>query len=496
MVYERSAERKGPVTLPVRLYQGAGALPNTYKDFAFNTFLLFFYNQVLGLPAAQASLAIMLAILLDAITDPLVGSYSDRLKSRLGRRHPLMYGAALPLGIAMTLVFLPPQGLSDSGLFWWLLITVAAARTAMTFFLVPWSALFAELSERYEERTTLLAYRYLIGFIGGITLTWCTWTFIFPATSAYPTGQLNPNRYWILAVVVGALVTFFAFFTTHMTRSEIPYLLQPDTAKAYRIRYVIDDFLSALKNRDYLVLFVGLLVASAITGTLAALEIYLNTYFWELKGEDLRWLSIATAGALLAFISVPLLQKHVDKKNLLIASMLLSLTKGLLVINLRFLDVLPENGTTSLLTILVINEFIGAYLLTITVMMFISMVADTLDAQELATGKRQEGVFSAAISFSAKATTGLGVMLSGLVLEFLVGFPTQVSPQDIQPELVMRLGLVIGVAIPLLYLIPFYMARRYDISRQRHQEIRMALDTQRAHTNGTAAAVPQGLRDP
>ncbi|XOV85579.1 MAG: MFS transporter [bacterium] len=484
--YTRELHRAGPIPTRSRVFQGLGALPNTYKDFAFNTFLLFFYNQVLGLSPALASLAIMFAIVADAISDPLVGSYSDRLTHKLGRRHPLMYAAALPLGVCITLLFTPPNGLTHNALFLWLLIFSIGTRTAMTFFLVPWSALYAELTDDYEERTALLSYRFLIGFAGGVTFSWCTWTFIFPSTETFNPGQLNPDAYLVFAVVLGVLVTFFALATTHLTKREVPYLLQPDVKQTFRLKFLFADFWSALSNRDYLVLFIGLLFSSAITGTLAALEIYLNTYFWGLGPEDLRWFALAASGALLAFLTITWLQSRFDKKHLLIASMLISLAKGITLINLRLAGLLPDNDTAALLYILLVNEFVGAYVLTITVMMFISMVADTLDAQELATGQRQEGMFSAAISFSAKATTGLGVLFAGLVLEMLIGFPQQATPDTLPEELLMRMGIVIGIAIPLCYLLPFYIASRYNISRERHTQIRNALDQQRLQASRTA----------
>ena len=144
--YGRERVRQGPVPLSTKFYQGVGALPDTYKNFAFGTFLLFYYNQVLGMPAVLASAAIMTALVIDAVIDPIVGSWSDSLRTRLGRRHPLMYAAALPLGVSLFLVFSPPVGLSDTGNFAWLLAFAVATRVSMAFYVVPWNALFKSWS--------------------------------------------------------------------------------------------------------------------------------------------------------------------------------------------------------------------------------------------------------------------------------------------------------------------------------------------------------------
>ena len=165
--YARQVQRDGKVPLATKIIQGVGAIPDTFKNFAFNTFLLFFYNQVLGMPAFLASVALGIAIVFDAITDPVVGSISDNPKTRLGRRHPLMYVSALPLGLTLYLTFVPPSGLSDTGLFVWLTFFAIVVRGSMTLFLVPWSALQAELSEDYVERSTIVTFRFLFGWIGG-----------------------------------------------------------------------------------------------------------------------------------------------------------------------------------------------------------------------------------------------------------------------------------------------------------------------------------------
>ena len=152
-----------------------------------------------------------------------------------------------------------------------------------------------------------------------------------------------------------------------------------------------------------------------------------------------------------------------------------SLVDGVAVISLRLLDILPANGEPLLLQLLIVNEVFRLVALTVTIIMFVSMVADTLDAQELDTGLRQEGVFSAAISFSGKAVSGFGVLITGLLLDYVIGFPQSASPDTVATETVFRLGVVGGIIVPLFYIVPFYMATRYNISRQRHAEIRTAL---------------------
>lgn len=477
--YHRAVTRSGKLPLSTKIFQGVGALPDTYKNFAFNTFLLFFYNQVLGMPAFYASIAIMIALTVDAITDPLVGAWSDGLQTRFGRRHLLMYASAIPLGLCLYLVFVPPAGLDDLGKFLWLTFFAVAARIAMTFFQVPWGALFAEFSDDYSERSAILTFRYLCGWIGAVTFVWCTWTFIFPSTPEFTPGHLNPAGYKVFAPIVAVLVTAAILITTHLTRREVPYLLQPTTMVRFSLPGAFKDILVAFRNRDFVYLFLGILFGSVLTGTLGALEIYMNTYFWGLYPEDLRWFTFTIVGSMAAFALIPALQSRFDKKGLLLTFIGFLLINGIAMVTLRFLDVLPDNRSPLLLQVLITNEIIRTAAGTIVGIMFVSMVADSLDKQELETGRRQEGVFSAALSFAGKATSGVGILAGGLILDFVLHFPRGINPADIDPGIVVALGIIAGIIIPLLYLFPFWIASRYSITRQIHTEIQSALRVRR-----------------
>ena len=105
------------MNLLTKLSYGVGQLSDGVKQSAFTTFLFFYYNQVLGLSGSLAGMAALLALLADAITDPMIGQLSDRFQSRWGRRHPFMLAGAIPFGIAIVVLFTPPDGLDQIQLF-------------------------------------------------------------------------------------------------------------------------------------------------------------------------------------------------------------------------------------------------------------------------------------------------------------------------------------------------------------------------------------------
>ncbi|MGH6996774.1 MAG: MFS transporter, partial [Phenylobacterium sp.] len=99
-----------PITFQTKALYGLGAAANIIKQRGITTFLLLFYNQVVGLPPAMVSTAIMIALIFDAFVDPMVGQISDNTRSKWGRRHPFMYAAALPVAIAFYMIWNPPVG--------------------------------------------------------------------------------------------------------------------------------------------------------------------------------------------------------------------------------------------------------------------------------------------------------------------------------------------------------------------------------------------------
>jgi Na+/melibiose symporter-like transporter len=482
--FRRARERDGRVPTSVRIFQGVGALPDVFKDFAMKTFLLLYYNQVLGLPALHVSAVLFIALMIDAVTDPIVGSYSDRFRSRLGRRHPFMYFSAIPLGVTVFLLFMPPDIPADLPreplLIGWLLFFLVAARVSMTFFYVPWSALFAEFSDDYEERSVIVTYRFFFAWVGGIAISFSVFTWVFPATPEFPLGQLNPASYQNLATVLAICIPVAVLITTHLTRDQIPYLMQPQGEPTpFRFSSVVEDMRYALANRNFLLLFGAVLTSSVVIGTNGAFEIYMRTYFWGLDTASLRWLALSFTGALLGFATVGMLQRRIDKKYLLVGCSILLIAQGMLLVGLRFLDVLPPNGSTTLLVLLVLDSIVRGYLATVALVMFISMVADTLDVQELETGRRQEGVFNAAIAFSAKATSGLGVLAAGALLDLVVGFPRGTTDAAVGGDVLIRLGVVDGFLVPLGNVVWMVLALRCSITREGHAEVRQALDAKR-----------------
>jgi Na+/melibiose symporter-like transporter len=496
--YQRARKRVGKVSFSTKIFQAIGAVPESLKNFAFGTFVLLFYNQILGANAFLVSLCLAVALTIDAAFDPLIGSFSDGLKTRLGRRHPLMYLSAAPIGLGLFLVFSPPHGLSHAMLYAWLFGSVILTNLSMSLFVVPWTALFAEFTDDYVERTAIVTWRYILGAVVPTAFTFATYAFIFPKTKAHAYGLFDPAGYAHFGPIVAIATVAAILLTTELTRREIPYLLQPTKATPpFSLGRVWRDIASTRGNRDFLILFSGALLFATVGGTTDSLGIYMSTYFWGLTSEQLKWFSLVIVGAVAAFASVNFVGRLFDKRTVLLTSFALAVICGIGVTSLRLLHLMPPNGSPLLLVLLIANATVSTALNVFLGIMFVSMLADTIDVQELATGRRQEGLFAAALSFSGKATAGIGTVVAGFLLQEVVHWPAHLDPRAADLHMVTRLGLVTGVLVPLLYAIPFSLGFVLRITRESHKHTLEELDRRRAATHsvggGEEGALAEGL---
>ena len=219
---------KSNLSFRTKFFYGFGSISFGIKNNGFSYFVLFVYSSVFGLPAWMAGMALNLILVADAITDPLVGYSSDRLRSKGGRRHPFMYAAAIPVAFTFYFLWTPPADLTDWQLFSYLLICATIIRVFITFYEVPSVALGPELTSNYVERTSLMSYRYFFGWFGGLTtynLVW--WVF----EDKYEGGRFNPEL-WSEYGLIAAILIFIGIIVTSLgTHRHIPDLIKPPEKK-------------------------------------------------------------------------------------------------------------------------------------------------------------------------------------------------------------------------------------------------------------------------
>lgn len=460
---------------------GVGQFAEGVENTALSIFGLFFYNQVLGLPASLAGLAFGISLVLDAVLDPLIGSLSDRVRSRYGRRHPFLFLAAIPLAASFVLVFCPPAGLGQSGLFAWLLGTIIAARVALSLYHIPHIALGSELSSDFDERTTVVAYRQFASTLGGMCAFALGFGWFFAATSRYPVGQLNASAYRPYALSLAVLMGFAGMACAWGTRGRIDKLYAPAAAPPRRLQAVLwqafEDVVTVLRLKGFRALFVGLVILGLVVGVVSSLNLYMYTYFWRLSSGQLLWLYVIyPAGFLTGAALTPWLKRHFEKRSILIGACLVWGINQVGPICLELLGVLPTPGSQGLLIALCVATFIQGLGVVQASVVAGSMIADLSDEQQLYSGARSEGVLFSAQAFATKATVGLGSIVAGVILD-LIGWPTHAkmiaAPSD---DALLRLALACGPAMGLVLVLSLILFKDAGLSRASHGSIARLLN--------------------
>ena len=478
--FRRERDRRGKVPLRTKLIYGLGEMPGSHMNSAIGTLLALYYNQILGVSASTISIGMGLALLLDAFSDPLVGSYSDTLKTKLGRRHPLMYAASVPLGVFIALLFAPPSGLGELALIAWLFTFLILTRLTFTFFSVPWSAMTAELTDSYSERSEVVGWRMIVSYVLGALYGYLIFTFIFSGSDAFSQGQLNPENYVIFAPLLGALITMWCLITTHFTRDQIPYFYQSTDTQAFDLLYLFGSIRSALTNRNFVLLLTGSLMNFGVLGVLGFFDIFVNTYFWGLTGEDIGVITAFVGiGPIIAVLLVMKFQARFEKHRALAFALVGGMIMSMVGVTARLSGVFPEYESGLFLPLITLIATMNFFFSALAGIMFISMVADLVDDQELKTGQRQEGVFAAGVAFSTKAVGSLGVIIGGFLLEYFIGFPSGQGQSEINEDVLFRLAITDAIIINSLLLIPAYLISKYDLTRSNFADVQAALQEYR-----------------
>jgi Na+/melibiose symporter-like transporter len=412
----------------------------------------------------------MLSLVFDAISDPIVGYSSDNLHSRWGRRHPFMYGSVVPVALSYYLLWNPPAGLGQGALFGYLLALAILVRTFITFYEIPSSSLVAELTDDYDERTSMLSYRYFFGWWGGLSMAVIAWFLLLRPTPEHPIGQLNPEGWQSYGLVASAVIVLAILVSSIGTHRHIPYLRKPPEKRPFSARRTARELKETLSNRSFLVLFISAIFGAMAAGLITSLNIYFTTYFWELKPTQIGILTLGPfISSVVALVVSPALSRRFGKKPGAVLIGILAATLAPAPIVGRLLGLMPANGSAALVPTLFVFSVIEVSLVIIMSILVSSMVADIVEESELRTGRRSEGVFFAARSFIGKAVHGIGVM-TATVLLVAIEFPQDAKPGEVDPGIVVNLGLVYVPAVFIVYMISVLFVAAYRISRASHQE--------------------------
>lgn len=470
---------KNPVPLKLKLYNASGSLAFGVKDTGFSVFLLTFYNQVLGMEAWLVSLALVIALVVDAMVDPFLGALSDRTYTKWGRRLPWLYAAPIPLAFAWYFLWSPPVDGEPSFLL--LLGLAIVVRLLLSACEVPSVSLVPEITQDYDERTTLFRYRFLFGWAGGLTM-------VGLAYQVFLRDDLLSREGYAAFGLCGAIA--MAFFVLVSARLQHPYVAgyPKNRPGRFHIGEITGELREAFSEKAFLIFAGGALAAYVSQGMTFALNNYLYYFVWELSESELFFYPfVLFASVVLAVTTLGMFHRLYGKAKTGAVATLIAMGLWLVPYGLRYAGLWFEIGTPAsafgIFGFVVISNAAGVC----AVISATSMVAEIIEAHQEKTGRRAEGSFYAGNWLVQKSATGVGILFAGAMLS-LAAFPAGAEQGEVAAPVIAELVLLYCGAVLALGLISAYWLSRFPITREEHEARLAALD-EAARANPDAGGV-------
>ncbi|HSJ79398.1 MAG TPA: MFS transporter [Erythrobacter sp.] len=446
----------------LKLIQGFGAVAFGVKDNGFSFFLLIFYNQVLGMDAALVSIALLIALLVDAVVDPILGNLSDRTYTRWGRRLPWLYAAPIPLAFAWVMMWSPPAGEAPS--FGGLVAIAIAVRILLSACEVPSISLVPEITADYDERTTLFRYRALGGWIGGLGMMVLAYTVFMPG----PEGLLQREGYYAFGVF-GAILMAVSVIGSAIGQHNLVARL-PDTKPApFTIAGAFAEIREAFSERAFLIFAAGGLAAYVHQGLNFSITNYINLFVLQLTRSQLMFFPLVLLGAVvLMFVTIGPLHRRLGKAKAAGFGMIVGTVLGMVPYTLLLTGLWPAPGSTESAALFFAFAMIATALGIISLVSATSMIAEIVEAFEERTGRRAEGSFYSGNWLVQKCATGAGIFLSGQIIAFSQLAPDAL-PGSVPQDVLTRLLLSYGGVMLLMAVISAWWLVRFPITREEHE---------------------------
>jgi GPH family glycoside/pentoside/hexuronide:cation symporter len=424
-------------------------------------FLLFFYTDVVGIPAATAGLIYMVASIVDALLDPVMGSIADRTRTRQGRYRPYILYGCVPLGLSFILLYWRPP-FEGAGLAAWMLATHIIFRVAYTVVTIPYTSLNARLTDNSDERSTIAGYRVVFGVLAALTIVY----FTVPLAIKFGGGNLANGFTWSAAV--------FSIVATAIYPLVYRITREPAEGQAAEAKLRLGGYWRALAhNRAFWVLIVATVCSFVCSVALGKSVLYYFKYY--LHDEPASRLALIGM-SVIGLVAIPAwvwVTKYIGKRNAWFAGILWNLA-------LLAVFAVTDFNTPLPMTIWLIATSVGSLGLALT---FWSMLPDTVEYGEWKTGARTESFIFGLFQFFLKVALGVGAGIFGWLLE-RVGYVANVAQS---PETLTGLkhimiwlpgaGMAVGGLAMLLY----------PIRKGTHEDIVAELE---AHRQSAAALEP------
>jgi sugar (glycoside-pentoside-hexuronide) transporter len=418
-----------------------------------SNYLLFYYTDVLGLAAGAAGLLMLIGRIWDACNDPIMGIWVDRTETRWGKFRPFLLFGAVPVAVLTGLAFSTPD-LGPTGKLIWAYVTFILWSMAFTAVAVPYNAMLVNLTDDFQERTSLSAVKTMFAVAGSLLVVVLAKPMAESLGSDLQTGYAL--TFWIFGG--GALLLLLICFASTQERTVPRAAL---AAKAFGW----EQFRTITQNRPLILLVVFFILFQIAFSLFRTVELY---YFTYVLGRGEHYPSTMLGAHLCAGIGMalmPWLVRQLDKKLAALAGCALG-SLFLLVIYM-----VPESLGWTIVAICLSYLFLA-----IPFALFFGIVPDTVEYGQWKTGIRAAGLVFSTLTFAQKCSMAIAVAVGSWVLE-AVGY----AAGQIQTEFAVRgiawLRTLLPMALFLLGMLPFLF---YDLDRRRHARVLEEIESEGA----------------
>ena len=448
-----------------KIIYGAGDSGFSLTSTALALLYLDFLVSVVGLDPRLAGISIGLGRIWDAFNDLVIGTLSDRTRSRWGRRRPYLLFGALPFGVAFILMWVVPAMPSQTALLIYYTAMYILFDTFFTLVNVPYIALTPELAPGYDERTSLHSYRmaFSIGF--GLLGAVAPLAIVDAIAGAGVGGPALHSAYMVMATLLGLASVLPVWLVFAVVRERPEFQDQPTPG-------LVDSFRMAASNKAFLIVAGVYLLTWMPIDLIQFVLVFLIRDYFRLDGgaRDLIFLLLFGVGVL----ALPLwvwISHRLDKPRAY------QLGMAFLAVVLLALSFMPP-GRANLVFLLAALAGIGV---SAAHAIPLAILPDVIDWDELRRAQRQEAAYYSVITLIQKLVGAVTITLTGTLLS-ASGYVANANLVDgLQPAT--ALGTIRFLAGPLpavFFVAGIILVSFYPITRARHARILSLLAKRRA----------------
>jgi GPH family glycoside/pentoside/hexuronide:cation symporter len=447
-----------------------GGLVNSIQAAAIGAMVIVL-NIGLGMNPALVGLVGAIPRIIDAISDPITGYFSDNFRTRWGRRRPVIFFGAIIGGLFYALMFQLYKGHSESFYFWYFAGFQSLYFLGFTCFSIPWIALGYEMTPDYHERTRLQAAS---NFIGQFAWVIAPWFFKIMDNKSMFTDIVHGAR--ILSIILGAFIVVGGILPAIFIKERFadipkpnrgvgPWNITKDFCRGFAIAFKCRPFVK-LCAATFLI-FNGFMLASAFTAYVIFFYVYGGDY--SKGGTLLGWFGSFSAVCTFCVIFLATwLSTKIGKRN----TFLITISISIIGYALKWIGYNPSHPYLLLIAAPFIAFGLGSLFTLVS-----SMVADVCDFDELLTGTRREGMFGAIYWWMVKLGLAISSLLSGILLN-VTGFNIALGANQTPQALLYMRFCDIGIPI-VTSLAAIFIVMTFDISEAKACEIRAQVERRR-----------------